>query len=47
MAKYSASSGGISVIAGNYYYGYTGNNGAATSATLKAPEGIGVDAAGE
>ena len=40
------SSGVIATVAGNGTYGYSGDNGPATSAQLNYPEGVAVDAAG-
>jgi len=42
----TAGSGTITTVAGTGGFGYTGNNGSATSATLAFPEGIAVDGAG-
>jgi sugar lactone lactonase YvrE len=46
IRKISASTGYISTVAGNGTQGSTGDGGAATSAELSHPDGIGVDAAG-
>ncbi|MDR3736883.1 MAG: Ig-like domain repeat protein, partial [Acidobacteriaceae bacterium] len=43
---YNALTATTSVIAGSTTAGYTGDNGAATSATLNAPKGVAFDAAG-
>jgi uncharacterized protein (TIGR03437 family) len=40
------SGGVISTVAGNGTYGFTGSNGAATSATLGAPAGVTIDSSG-
>ena len=42
----NASTGNISTVAGNGTAGYSGDGGAATSATLYAPEGVAVDSSG-
>ena len=39
-------SGGITTVAGNKAEGYSGDNGAATNATLYTPTGVAVDGAG-
>ena len=44
--KITSSTGIISTIAGTGSYGFTGNGGAATSATLKNPDGVTLDSSG-
>jgi sugar lactone lactonase YvrE len=46
VRKVIATTGFISTVAGTGVSGYTGNNGAATSAKLNAPNGLGIDGAG-
>ncbi|WP_344827463.1 T9SS type A sorting domain-containing protein [Rurimicrobium arvi] len=46
IRKITASTGNISTVAGTGTYGYSGDGGAATSATLKNPAGLRVDASG-
>ncbi|MGO9676083.1 MAG: NHL repeat-containing protein [Candidatus Sulfotelmatobacter sp.] len=46
VRKVTALTGIISLVAGNGTYGYSGDGGAATSAELKYPTGVAVDAAG-
>ena len=46
IRKVTVSTGIISTIAGTGTYGYSGDNGAATSATLTYPRGVGLDTAG-
>ncbi len=46
IRKVTASTGIISTVAGNGTYGYSGDGGAADSATLKGPSGVAVDSAG-
>ena len=46
IRKVTVSTGFISTIAGTGYPSYSGDNGAATSATLKYPYGVTLDASG-
>ena len=46
IRKVSVSTGNISTIAGTGTSSYSGDNGAATSATLYYPIGVAVDASG-
>ena len=46
IQKVTASSGNISIVAGNGTSGYLGDGGAATGAEFKHPSGLGVDSAG-
>ena len=46
IRKVTVSTGIITTIAGTGSTGYSGDNGAATSATLKYPFGVAVDASG-
>jgi hypothetical protein len=46
IRKVTVSTGIISTIAGTGSYGYSGDTGAATSATLGVPTGVGLDTAG-
>ncbi len=46
IREVSAITGMITTVAGNGQYGYTGDGGLATSATLGGPYGVAVDAAG-
>ena len=46
IRKIAASTGIITTVAGNGTYGYSGDGGAATSASLSAIEGVAVDGAG-
>jgi sugar lactone lactonase YvrE len=46
VREVAAASGNISTVAGNGTAGYTGDHGAATSATLQAPTGVAVDGSG-
>ena len=46
IRKVTVSTGIITTIAGNGTYGYSGDGGAATSATLKGPEGVELDTLG-
>ena len=46
IRKVTVSTGIISTIAGTGSASYSGDNGAATSATLYAPSGVAVDASG-
>ena len=46
IRKVTAGSGIITTVAGTGFFGNTGNNGPATSATLAFPQGIAVDSAG-
>ena len=46
IRKVTVSTGIISTIAGTGTNGYSGDNGAATSATLRYPCGVGLDTAG-
>ena len=46
IRKVTVSTGIISTIAGTGTTGYSGDNGAATSATLYYPHGVGLDTAG-
>jgi len=46
IRKITASSGVITTFAGNGSYGYSGDNGAATSATLEHPDGVALDSSG-
>jgi sugar lactone lactonase YvrE len=46
IRKVTASSGVITTVAGNGTSGYSGNNGAAASATLNSPNGVALDSSG-
>ena len=46
IRKVTVSTGIITTIAGSSAQGYSGDNGAATSAALNTPSGIAVDASG-
>ena len=46
IRKVTVSTGIITTIAGKGGFGYSGDNGAATSATLYSPLGVAVDASG-
>ncbi len=46
IRKVSASTGTITTIAGSGEFGYSGDGGAATAASLSSPQGVAVDAAG-
>ena len=46
IRKVTVSTGVISTIAGTAISSYSGDNGAATSATLSGPWGVAVDASG-
>ena len=46
IRKVTVSTGIITTIAGTGTWSYSGDNGAATSATLKYPEGVALDASG-
>ena len=46
IRKITVSTGNITTIAGNGTYGYTGDGGPATSATLYNPVGIAIDSSG-
>ena len=46
IRKVTVSTGIITLIAGTGAYSYSGDGGAATSATLKYPRGVAVDASG-
>jgi sugar lactone lactonase YvrE len=46
IRKITAGSGTITTVAGTGFFGYTGNNGPATSAALAFPQGVAVDSAG-
>ena len=46
IRKLTVSTGIISTISGTGSIGYSGDNGAATSATLYSPSGVAVDASG-
>ena len=46
IRKVTVSTGIITTIAGTGISSYSGDNGAATSATLYAPSGVSVDASG-
>ena len=46
IRKVTVSTGIITLIAGTGSTGYSGDNGAATSATLKYPYGVAVDSSG-
>ena len=46
IRKVTVSTGIITTIAGTGTGSYSGDNGAATSATLYAPQGVAVDASG-
>ncbi|WP_247233359.1 MopE-related protein, partial [Telluribacter sp. SYSU D00476] len=46
IRRVSASDGTISTVAGNGIFGYGGDGGLATSASLRSPSGVAVDAAG-
>ena len=46
IRKVTVSTGIITTIAGTGGYGYSGDNGAATSAALYSPFGVAVDASG-
>jgi len=47
IRKLTVSTGIISTIAGSGSYGYSGDNGAATSAALNEPQGVAVDSSGK
>lgn len=47
VRKLNVSSGSISTIAGNGSAGYSGDGGAATSATLNNPQGLALDSSGD
>ena len=47
IRKVTVSTGIISTIAGTGSYGYSGDNGAATSAVLTFPTGVALDASGK
>jgi hypothetical protein len=46
VRKIAASTGTITTVAGNGQYGYSGDNGPATSAMLGTPRGVALDSAG-
>ncbi|MEI8204074.1 MAG: T9SS type A sorting domain-containing protein [Bacteroidota bacterium] len=46
IRKVTVATGIITTVAGNGTFGYSGDNGPATSAALNGPEGVGVDALG-
>jgi len=46
LRKVAAGTGIITTVAGSGQYGYTGDGGFATSATLSGPDGVAVDSAG-
>ena len=46
IRKVTVSTGIITTIAGTGGYSYSGDNGAATSATLQLPTGVALDASG-
>ena len=46
IRKVTVSTGIITTIAGTGFSSYSGDNGAATSATLNYPHGVAVDASG-
>ena len=46
IRKVTVSTGIITTIAGTGSFSYSGDNGAATSATLNYPNGVAVDASG-
>ena len=46
IRKVTVSTGIISTIAGTGTYSYSGDGGAATSATLNGPQGVALDASG-
>ena len=46
VLRLDATTGVLTLVAGNGTPGYSGDNGPATSAQLKAPTGVAVDAAG-
>ena len=46
IRKVTVSTGTITTIAGTSSGGYSGDNGAATSATLYDPDGLGLDVSG-
>ena len=46
IRKVTVATGIITTVAGNGTFGYSGDNGLATSAALNGPEGVGVDALG-
>ncbi len=46
IRKVTVSTGIITTVAGTGTYGYSGDNGQATTATLRYPQGVALDASG-